>query len=49
MTVEEAEEYHAEQINWFAETEADMVIPAFDPYSLKGSRSYKKIVVKILN
>jgi hypothetical protein len=38
MTVEEAEDYHAEQINWFAETEADMVIT---PYSLKGTDSIK--------
>ena len=26
MTEEEAEEYHSQQINWLAETEADMVI-----------------------
>jgi len=25
MTPSEAEEYHSQQINWFAETEADMV------------------------
>ena len=25
MTTSEAEEYHSQQINWFAETEADMV------------------------
>jgi hypothetical protein len=26
MTEEEAEEYHGQQIKWFAETEADMVL-----------------------
>ena len=46
MTEEEAEEYHAEQINWFAETEADMVLVPINPYSFQTGVNPIKISSK---
>lgn len=47
MTEEEAEEYHSQQINWLAETEADMVMSVNNNFEQKITINIESVAMTL--